>query len=145
MAKEYDRKNPAFRTAQTGVAANHSSGQMSVANAPHAQSDDEVNDVPVSYDPNISGNAPTEDCYTWMAGKMDGWVENDDYREYFEKSTGCDGMLGHYPDGDYDDNGGYPTAVGHSRGEFGAKGQTGLGSERGSNRYGIDSVYGNRL
>lgn len=141
MATEYDRKNPAFATAQTGAAANHSSGQRSVAPYANAQSDDSINDVPVVKDPNISGNAPTQDCYTWLAGKMDGWRENDDYRTYFEKSRGCDGMLVCDPsDGDYDDNGGYPTAVGHDRGVHGMA-AGGLGSEYRDGSYAIDAIY----
>ena len=110
----------------------------------HAQSDDDVNDVPVKLDPNISGNAPTEDCYTWLAGKLDGWQENDDYRQYFENSIGCDGMLGCGGDGDYDDNGGYPTAVGHSRGVHGTAGG-GLGREFGGSGYTIDGIYVRRV
>lgn len=142
MAKEYDRKNPTFATAQTGVAANHSSGQKSVADYANAQSDDEINDVPVRMDPNISGTAPTEDCYTWLAGKMDGWCENDDYRDYFEQSRGCDGMLAvDCHDGDYDDNGGYPTAVGHARGVAGAANEDSLGAEYQKATYSISPVY----
>jgi hypothetical protein len=145
MAKEYDQKNPAFRSAQTGVATNHSSGSRSVATAPNAQSDDDINDIPVKLDPNISGNAPTEDCYTWLAGKMDGWAENDDYRAYFEKSIGCDGMLACDPhDGDYDDNGGYPIAVGHSRGVHGAAGES-VGEEYNSSEFGISPIYVRRV
>jgi hypothetical protein len=145
MAKEYDRKNPTFARAQMGVAANHSSSRESVSPDMNAQSDDSINDVPVKLDPNISGNAPTEDCYTWLAGKLDGWQENDDYREYFEQSKGCDGMLGCGPDGDYDDNGGYPTAVGHSRGIHGTAGSSGLGQEYNSDSFEISTVYVRRV
>lgn len=145
MAREYDRKNPTFSRAQTGVESNHSSAQESVAKSPNAQSDDDINDIPVKMDPNISGNAPTEDCYTWLAGKLDGWKENDDYREYFEQSVGSDGMLvcdGN--DGDYDDNGGYPTAVGHARGVHGS-GSDGVGEEFKSDSYGISPIYIRRV
>ena len=128
-AREYDRKNPTVENASTGVSTNHSTKQRSVATAANAQSNDSVNDIPVANDPNISGNAPTQTPYTWLAGKMDGWRENDDYRMYFEQSRGCDGMLVCDPnDGDYDDNGGYPPAVGHARGEHGAEGSTTLGA-----------------
>ena len=120
MAREYDRKNPAFAKAQLGVETNHSSAERSVAPAENAQSDDELKDVGPPQDPNISGNKPTADCYTYLAGQMDGWRENDDYRRYFENSIGCDGMLVCDPnDGDYDDNGGIPTAIGHDYGIHG--------------------------
>jgi hypothetical protein len=120
MAKEYDKKNPAFAKAELGVTANHSSSVRSVATADNAQSDDALQDVAPPQDPNISGMTPTEDCYTFVAGQMDGWRENDDYRRFFENSVGCDGMLVCDPgDGDYDDNGGVPTAVGHDYGIHG--------------------------
>jgi hypothetical protein len=145
MAKEYDRRNPVFARPQTGVEANHSSGERSVASAANAQSDDELQNVPPPQDPNISGTSPTEDCYTWLAGKIDGWKENDDYREYFENSIGCDGMLvtdSH--DGDYDDNGGYPTAIGHSRGLHGPAAD-GVGSEYKQDSYSLGPVIVRRI
>jgi hypothetical protein len=145
LAKEYDRKNPAFAQASLGVASNHSSGQRSVSPAENAQADDAINDVATKLDPNISGNAPTEDCYTWMAGKMDGWKENDDYRDYFERSIGSNGMLAcDCNDGDYDDNGGYPTAVGHGSGVHGTAGEA-IGTEFGSTRYTLAGIYQRRL
>lgn len=119
-AKEYDRKNPAFRSAHTGVATNHSSATPSLPNGEevHEQADDQLSDIGPPEDPNISGNKPTRDCYTFQAGQLDGWCENDDYRTYFEQSRGCNGMLACDPnDGDYDDNGGHPTALGHSYGD----------------------------
>lgn len=122
MAKSYSpaQTNPAFASANTGVAANHSSGVPSTDHdTDHPQFDDALARQAYSQDPNISGWKETADCYTHIAGKLDGWKENDDYREYFEQSRGCDGMLvygAEYCDGDYDDNGGYPTAVGESRG-----------------------------
>jgi hypothetical protein len=141
-AREYDRKNPTVENASTGVSTNHSTKQRSVATAANAQSNDSVNDIPVANDPNISGNAPTQTPYTWLAGKMDGWRENDDYRMYFERSIGCDGMLVCDPnDGDYDDNGGYPTAVGHARGEHGMEGSTTLGAENDRGSYSLSGVY----
>lgn len=122
-AKEYDRRNSRFATTDTGVGTNHSSTTPSTQhsqNADHAQQDDELQDVAPPQDPNISGLTPTEDCYTFVAGAMDGWKENDDYRRYFENSIGCDGMLGcDVGDGDYDDNGGIPTAIGHEYGIHG--------------------------
>ena len=130
QARRYDRQNPEFARAQLGVPANHSSAEPSTThsqNVDNAQQDDMLQDVAPPQDPNISGMTPTEDCYTWQSGAMDGWVENDDYREYFENSRGCDGMLACDPaDGDYDDNGGMPTAIGHSRG---IHGPSGSGSE----------------
>jgi hypothetical protein len=126
QARQFDRRNPVFSRAANGVAANHSSSEPSTIhtqNFGHTQNDDDLQDVPPPQDPNISGMTPTEDCYTWQAGPIDGWCENDDYREYFENSRGCDGMLGvDCTDGDYDDNGGYPTAIGHSRGHHGPQG-----------------------
>lgn len=119
-AREYDRRNPRFAHTDTGVASNHSSTTPSVSeDLDHAQSDDALQNVSPPQDPNISGAPEMVTPYTWLAGKMDGWKENDDYREYFEQSRGCDGMLCCDPrDGDYDDNGGYPTATGHDRGDF---------------------------
>lgn len=122
-ARRFDRQNPVFANPSTGVATNHSSTVPSTRhsqNIGHVQQDDDLQDIAPPQDPNISGRAPTEDCYTYQAGPMDGWVENDDYRAYFERSVGCDGMLACDPnDGDYDDNGGVPTAIGHSRGVHG--------------------------
>jgi hypothetical protein len=122
--KRPDKQNPAFAKAQLGVATNHSSAEPSTEHtspdSEHAQFDDALSDVGPPQDPNISGMTQTEDCYTFLAGQMDGWRENDDYRRYFENSIGCDGMLVCDPsDGDYDDNGGIPTAVGHDYGIHG--------------------------
>jgi hypothetical protein len=145
MAREYDKKNPVFAKAQMGVATNHSSGQRSVPEYPDAQSDDDINDVPVKLDPNISGNAPTQDCYTWLAGKLDGWKENDDYRTFFENSVGCDGMLAcDSCDGDYDDNGGYPTAIGHSRGDHAPAGDD-VSAEYSAGSFPISPIYVRRV
>ena len=120
QAKRYDRQNPVFERHQTGVNANHSDCEPSTTHsqvANHAQQDDELTDTSPPQDPNLSGMAPTEDCYTFVAGPIDGWKENDDYRRFFEKSVGCNGMLGvDLGDGDYDDNGGIPTAIGHDYG-----------------------------
>jgi hypothetical protein len=122
-SKRFDRQNSVFSRAQLGVTANHSSAMESTdhtQNVGHEQQDDQLQDVAPPQDPNISGTTITEDCYTFQSGPIDGWCENDDYREYFENSRGCDGMLAvDCNDGDYDDNGGMPTAIGHSRGQFG--------------------------
>ena len=120
-AKRFDRQNPVFARAQLGVAANHSSAVPSTehsAEADHAQADEILADVMPNQDPNISGMTPTEGTYTWQAGAIDGWCENDDYRTFFEKSIGPESRIEGYEshDGDYDDNGGYPTAIGHHRG-----------------------------
>ena len=121
-AQRPDRQNPVFARPQTGVAANHSSSVPSTdhsSEADHPQFDDHLQDVPPPQDPNISGYTPTEGTYTWLAGGMDGWKENDDYREFFEQSRGPDSRLcPDTHDGDYDDNGGFPTQVGHDRGVF---------------------------
>lgn len=118
-SREYDTKD--CKLYGPGVKTNHSSESASVdSDLDHSQSDEAIENLPASQDPNLSGSTPTETPYTWLAGKMDGWCENDDYRTYFEKSVGCDGMLACDPvDGDYDDNGGHPTGVGHSRGIHG--------------------------
>lgn len=42
---------------------------------------------------NISGSAEMGALHDPSAGTLDSWQENDDYREYFMKSKGCDGML----------------------------------------------------
>jgi hypothetical protein len=143
-AKEFDRRNPRFAHTDTGVASNHSSVVPSTdhtADESHAQQDDALQDVTPPQDPNMSGMTETEDCYTWLAGKLDGWKENDDYREFFEQSKSPDSRLWcDTHDGDYDDNGGFPTAIGNSRGVFGPErsGGTKLNSASGS----ADSGYG---
>jgi hypothetical protein len=142
-SREYDRRNPVFATAQTGVASNHSSATASTwhtQNTDHAQQDDDLQDISPPQDPNISGMTETEDCYTWLAGKMDGWKENDDYREFFENSIGCNGMLDNYEgsDNDYDDNGGFPTAIGHKRGVYGSGAATATKATSASGKVGGD-------
>jgi hypothetical protein len=106
----------------TGLESFHSSTTPSTQHSePHPQSDDSENSE--SHGSNIAGTGEMRTPYTWLSGKMDGWKENDDYREYFENSRGCDGMLGYgVNDGDYDDNGGMPTAVGHAYGNHGSSG-----------------------
>ena len=60
--------------------------------------------------PNLGGDQPTSDLWDWMAGKLEGWKENDCYREFFEECKSAEGMLGYDADDkDYDDNGGVPT------------------------------------
>lgn len=118
MAKVYAEELPVFTRSPTGVPANHSSTEKSVAPLDHAQSDDALQDIPAPQDPNISGRAPTKDCYPWRAGQMSAWQENDDYRTFFEAGHVADPSLHHksnYPihDGDYDDNRGIPTHIGH--------------------------------
>lgn len=118
-----DRQNPVFARPQTGIATNHSSSVPSTDHAmeaDHAQFDDEIQDVTPPEDPNISGMTATEDCYTWLAGPISGWRENDDYRQFFENSIGPDSRL--VPDDndhDYDDNGQHPTGIGHRYGQHG--------------------------
>ncbi len=77
------------------------------------QSDDAINNA--SGDPNMSGTHDTNNIHPWVAGKLEGWKENDSYREYFENCKSAGGMLDcpEDPDNDrdYDDNGGYPTGA----------------------------------
>ena len=125
MAKAKVFGTPAFKT-DTGVSSNHSSTVPSTdhtANTGHEQQDDALQDVAPPQDPNLSGMTPTESTYTWQAGSMSGWVENDDYREFFEPTIDPESRVygRSLHDEDYDDNGGYPTAIGHSRGDFGPK------------------------
>lgn len=145
LAKEYDRKNPAMGLKVSDPGA-HSSTAESVAKYKNAQSDDEIQDIAPPQDPNISGMTPTEDCYTWLSGSMDGWRENDDYRKYFERSVGCDGMLvTDSGDGDYDDNGGYPIAIGHDQGIHGSAGEAPIGSEYSSSGFALGPVIRRRI
>jgi hypothetical protein len=129
-AKDYASENPAFtRAGLAGVEANHSSTVRSTENdlGSHAQSDDELQDIPPPEDPNLSGLTPTTALYTWEAGPMQGWKENDDYRTYFERNDWPDSQIGGFPyarksayrDGDYDDNGGIPTGIGQDTGQIG--------------------------
>lgn len=111
------------RIGYTGVEANHSSPVPSTdhfAESDHAQADDDYNDYTPNIDPNLSGTTVTEDTVSWLAGSMNGWQENDDYREFFNTETWPVSRLQSdycQKDGDYDDNGGIPLAIGHSRGE----------------------------
>ena len=128
-AKAYAESNPALtRAGLAGVGANHSSTVPSTTNdiGAHAQSDDAIQDIPPPQDPNISGMTPTEDTYTWQAGPLTAWQENDDYRCFFEQGDRCvsESATTHryntVHDGDYDDNSGHPTALGHDKGHHGA-------------------------
>lgn len=125
MARNFNKSNPAFEGKVDGVPANHSSEVKSVTPLDHAQSDDALQDVPPPQDPNLSGQTPTLPPYTWVAGALSAWQENDDYREFFEGGEVAESATTHcgYPidDGDYDDNRGFPTAIGHSRGQHGPK------------------------
>jgi len=65
--------------------------------------------------PNLGGNQPTDQLYDWLAGRLEGWKENDDYRDFFEQCESAEGMLGYDADDkDYDDNGGIPTGAYYS-------------------------------
>lgn len=127
-AKDYARMNPVFARPQTGVASNHSSTVPSTEHSydsDHPQADDALADVGDPQDPNLSGKGDTESPYTWMAGQLSGWCENDDYRTFFENSTGPDSRLVPFSnDGDYDDNGGHAVAIGHSYGQHSTKSST---------------------
>ena len=108
----------------TGVAANHSSEVASIGHSEmesHFQYDDDIQGISPPIDPNISGDTATEDTYTWLAGPISSWKENDDYRTYFENSEGYPGLFNPDAecDGDYDDNGQIPTAIGHGWGSHG--------------------------
>jgi hypothetical protein len=111
----------------SGVGANNSSERESVAGTEAVQyrdADDNGGssghldtDAMSSVDPNISGTLPTKDTHPWLAGKMSGWQDNDDYMEYTYDtakvgesrllSQGCVRTGYSLMDGDYDDNGGY--------------------------------------
>lgn len=143
-SKEYDKPNAHLYG--PGVATNHSSESPSVdSDLDHSQADEPLANVQPSQDPNLSGDTPTEDAYTWLAGSLDGWVENDDYRTYFERSIGCNGMLACDPaDGDYDDNGGHPTGVGHPYGVHGPR-DAGTSSDGRAASYSIGPVIVRRI
>ena len=90
----------------------------------HAQSDEAITNLPARVDPNLSGTTPTEDCYTWLAGRLDGWKENDDYRHFLEAGNSPDSCLVPWReehDNDYDDNGQRPTGIGEAYGTSGAE------------------------
>lgn len=92
----------------------HDTTERSVATGSHPQSDDSQIAAP-----NMGGNQPTDQLYTWLAGRLEGWKENDDYREFFEKGRSADGLnAGYAHDNDYDDNGGIPTGVGQEQGNW---------------------------
>jgi hypothetical protein len=126
-AQRYDRQNPRFANTDTGVSANHNSTIPSTdhtAEGDHAQADEAITNIPARTDPNLSGTTATEDVYTWLAGRMDGWKENDDYRAFLERSVGpCSRLVPCYEeyDNDYDDNGQIPTAIGEPYGQSGGE------------------------
>lgn len=123
MAEVYASENPAFTRNVTGVAANHSSTKESVAPEAHAQSDDELQNVPPPQDPNISGTPPTAQLHPWRSGAMSAWTENDDYRRFFERGDVAESATTHrfdtVHDMDYDDNHGIPLALGEVHGYAG--------------------------
>jgi len=120
LPREIPKSNPAFEGNVSGVASNRSSQTPSLPDrmTDHYQFDDIIQAVAPPIDPNISGDTQTEDTYTWLAGTMTGWRENDDYRRYFERSEAMEPLICDYDcnDGDYDDNGGIPTAIGQPYG-----------------------------
>ena len=124
LPKEIPESNPEMTRNPSGTANNHSSTTPSLTSGPMADHP-QFDDVIVNYDgppvnPNISGASPTEDTYTWLAGGMDAWRENDDYRTFFEQSEGPDSRLVYMAhakhDGDYDDNRGVAIAIGYDYG-----------------------------
>ncbi len=121
-SQRYDRQNPRFSSTDTGVEANHSSTVPSTeSDLDHAQSDEELINYHGDGNPNIAGTKEIEDLYTWLAGRLEGWKENDDYRTYFEKGRSAEGLNGWgTSDGDYDDNGGIPLGVGQDYGDIGS-------------------------
>lgn len=123
-SKRYDKQNPRFASTDTGVEANHSSTTPSTdTTLDHAQSDDALTNDKADGNPNISGNKEFEEMYTWLAGRLEGWKENDDYRTFFEQGRSADGLYGYgSADGDYDDNGGVPLGVGRDYGDIGSAG-----------------------
>lgn len=119
--------NPTIERSPTGVATNRSTTTPSTEHTAsdgadlHPQFDDVINDYEPEIDPNLSGTTETEDTVSWLAGPLQGWHENDDYREFFECGEWPDSRLidrWRQRDGDYDDNGGVPTAIGHDRGRY---------------------------
>jgi hypothetical protein len=130
QAKVFAESNEAIENTGTGGEQAHSSLERSTLHtAPgvagdHEQQDDELQNIPPPQDPNISGTPATEDTVSWQAGAMSSWQENDDYRHFLESGATPESVLykdfGYTEkDGDYDDNGGIPTAIGHDRGQFG--------------------------
>lgn len=120
---DFAKQNPAFEGDVTdGNPGEHSTTEPStdhMCEADHAQFDEALQNVPPPQDPNISGATPTETTYTWQAGQLSGWQENDDYRDFLEAGKTPVSRLSCYfneNDGDYDDNGGHPTAIGHGVG-----------------------------
>src|SRR5579863_4520645 len=117
----FAKSNPAFEGSVTeGSAGEHSTTELPTEHkveADHAQFDEHINGV--GQDPNLTGSRDMADLCPYRAGEMTGWQENDDYREYFEATRTPESALRGFRtenDGDYDDNGGYPTALGHSAG-----------------------------
>jgi len=123
-AKDYATENPAFLRNPAGVAANHSTTVRSTSDEfDHAQSDDDLQDIVPPQDPNLSGKTPTEATYTWQAGPLSAWQENDDYRQFLEADEVAESVTTHryrsVHDFDYDDNGGVALGLGHTSGRVG--------------------------
>lgn len=87
-AKVYATENAAFLSAVTGVPANHSSTAKSVADCDHAQSDDQLQNVQPHQDPNISGAPEMTALHDPMAGTLDWYQQNDDYKYNFRTYAG---------------------------------------------------------
>ena len=132
-----------------GPKGTHSSlvPSLAIKMADHQQFDDEIQDIAPPTDPNISGMTKTEDTYTWLAGPMSAWQGNDDYREFFERSEGPESRILNSPhgseysmhDGDYDDDGGFPTAIGQHRGLHGPSKTTVVDSKTEEDGFDVES------
>ncbi len=135
----------------TGVPANHSSLAKSAKGegVQYNDADDDNGSAghldPSGSDPNISGTAETAEPLDWMAGPMSGWCENDDYLQFTFNTDHVAGsrLDPFYPihDGDYDDNGGYPSPIAgaephgmHNHSEFGSDESAHQGSNDGWTR-----------
>ncbi len=97
----------------TGVESNHSSTVRSTshsANADHPQFDDILDNVPPPQDHSISGTPEMSPLHDPMSGRMNGWEENDCYRDFFFTGVAADSRIyGADMDPDFDSNGGIPT------------------------------------
>lgn len=110
-----ERLNPKVSGAPgvAGVETNHSSVFPSTDSSlpdNHAQFDDEMDDVECRIDPNISGTNDMAPLHDPMAGGMNDWEENDDYREFlFRGKKPESALFTDDDDPDFDSNGGLPT------------------------------------
>ena len=126
--KRLETSNPAFEgdvIHTVDPLGGHSSEVPSTdhfdSDADHAQFDDAEDNISPKLDPNISGTPEMTQMHSEKAGPLNGWKDNDSYREFLQTGEEPESALQRavvlaakgkeWPiaDGDYDDNHGIPS------------------------------------